>query len=71
MMIGLIGACFLLGIAIGCCSIARMGDIYGRKKMFLFPMILMLFCYFLLLFTKNAPLCYILMVIIGFACSGK
>jgi len=35
-MIGLMGAAFLLGIFAGCRTLTRMGDVKGRKPIFLF-----------------------------------
>jgi MFS family permease len=35
---GLFGSFFLLGIVIGCFTIARAGDIYGRRPVFIFGM---------------------------------
>ena len=32
--IGLMGVSFLVGIVVGCLTIARLGDIYGRKPIF-------------------------------------
>jgi MFS family permease len=71
MQIGAVGACFLIGIAIGCCTLARLSDIYGRKPIYLIGMVTMLICYFILIFLTNATFCYILLVVIGIATSGK
>jgi hypothetical protein len=38
-MIGLFGACFLAGIVVGSVTIARLGDILGRKPVFLYGII--------------------------------
>jgi MFS family permease len=40
MEIGLFGSSFLVGVVIGCVTFARMGDIYGRKKIFIIGMML-------------------------------
>ena len=38
--IGLIGAVFLFGIVVGCLSLTRLGDIIGRKPIYLLGLIM-------------------------------
>jgi len=33
--VGLIGAAFLLGVVVGCSTLARLGDIVGRKPIYM------------------------------------
>jgi len=63
--------CFLLGIAIGCFTLTRMGDIYGRKPIFLLGMVMQIGITVGLLFSKNAYLTYSLFIAFGFASTGK
>jgi MFS family permease len=71
MSIGMIGASFLLGIAVGCCTLARLGDIYGRKPIFILGMGILMFFYFILIFTTRLNAAYFILFIIGIAVSGK
>jgi MFS family permease len=32
---GINGAMFILGLVVGCSSLTRMGDVYGRKPLFM------------------------------------
>jgi MFS family permease len=71
MNVGMIGASFLVGIAVGCCTLARLGDIYGRKPIFIIGMGISMFFFFTLIFTTNMGACYFILFIIGIAISGK
>ena len=51
--IGLFGAFFLGGIVIGSVSLTRMGDIYGRKPIFLVGVIMQIFITAAFLFVKS------------------
>lgn len=67
----MIGASFLIGIAVGCCTLARLGDIYGRKPIFILGMGILLLFFFILIFTTNLAVAYLILFVIGFAVSGK
>ena len=44
-MIGLVGAAFLIGIVIGSLTITRLGDVYGRRPIYMLGCVLHLgFC---------------------------
>lgn len=69
--VGLFGACFLLGIVVGCVTLTRMGDIQGRKKVFLVGMACQFATTLGLLVTRQESLFYILLLILGWAVTGK
>jgi MFS family permease len=70
-MVGLFGSFFLLGMVIGCLTLARMGDIYGRKKVFILGMVCQVAACGGLLVSRSAPIDYILMLVLGWAITGK
>ena len=53
-LIGLMGACFLLGIAFGCFTLARLADVIGRKPILISSMIVLNICLFTIIFLENA-----------------
>lgn len=69
--IGLFGACFLLGMVVGCVTLARMGDLYGRKKVFLFGMGCQILATCGLLVSKSVAIDYLLLLVLGWAVTGK
>ena len=70
-MIGLLGSFFLVGMALGCCTLARAGDIYGRKIVFSISIMTLIITSLLFLFSKNVYFDYMLLLIIGWAVTGK
>mmetsp|Transcript_43137 Transcript_43137/g.41472 ORF Transcript_43137/g.41472 Transcript_43137/m.41472 type:complete len:248 (+) Transcript_43137:48-791(+) len=70
-LIGLLGACFLIGIAIGCVTLARLADVYGRRKIFIFSMVLFLGNLLTFLVMQNEVLVYFVIVVVGWAGWGK
>lgn len=68
---GLFGSCFLLGMVIGCLTLARMGDLYGRKKVFLFGMACQLIATCGLLVSTSEVANYLLLLVLGWAVTGK
>jgi MFS family permease len=44
MVVGLIGALFLVGIVIGCSTLTRLGDVYGRKPIYMLGICLHIGC---------------------------
>eukprot|EP00347_Sterkiella_histriomuscorum_P021446 403333947 len=69
--IGLFGSIFLLGIVFGSVTLTRLGDIYGRKPVFLIGMILQIFVTAAYLISDSLTFAYILTFLIGLACTGK
>ena len=69
--IGLIGSMYLLGWALGCLIIPRLGDIYGRKIPVAVSVGFSLFVYLGLILSQNIYLTMLLFLFIGFTCPGK
>ena len=64
------GACYLIGTVIGCLTLARMGDIYGRKPIMLIGVIMIVIVTFLLLLSRSYIFDYVLIMTIGIAITG-
>lgn len=69
--VGLFGGFFLSGIVIGCVTLARMGDLYGRKKVYVFGLCVQLLITLGILVSSSAILDYVLLLVLGWAMSGK
>ena len=69
--IGLIGSSFLIGMVIGCMTVTRLGDVYGRKPIFMFGMGLSVIMIVILIFTTNYIMVYFLVFFFGIATTGK
>ena len=69
--IGLIGSCFMLGIVFGCITIARLGDIYGRRPIFILGMMLQIIGIFGIIVSSNLYLAYFYTLLLGLSITGK
>jgi MFS family permease len=69
--IGLMGSSFLFGMVIGCLTLARMGDLYGRKRIFLLGMSCQLLATVGLLVSHSDLVVYLLLLTLGWAVTGK
>ena len=69
--IGLFGSCFLLGMVIGCLTLARLGDVHGRKKIFLLGMSCQLMATAGLLISRSELVDYLLLMLLGWSITGK
>jgi MFS family permease len=58
-------------MVIGCVTLARMGDLYGRKKVFLLGMFCQLLSTFGLLVSHSQGIDYLLLLVLGWAVTGK
>jgi MFS family permease len=70
-IVGLIGAIFLFGIVIGCSTVTRLGDVYGRKPVYLFGMIMHLLFVIGVVLSKNLILSFVLLLIFGVSLTGR
>ena len=71
--IGLMGVSFLVGIVFGCLTIARLGDIYGRKPIFKLGLYMHLafsvsICF---LQTQNLVIIYLLLLLLGMSVTAR
>jgi MFS family permease len=71
MMIGLVGALFLLGIVVGCLTLTRQGDVYGRKPLYILGLAMQIGFTFGIVFTTNYIVAYILLFILGMSVTAK
>ncbi|CDW78040.1 solute carrier family member 5 [Stylonychia lemnae] len=69
--IGLFGSLFLAGIVLGSVTLTRLGDIYGRKPIFLIGMAIQILTTVGVLMNSNIMVAYALFFIIGFGVTGK
>jgi len=70
-MIGLIGAVFLAGIVIGCATLTRLGDIYGRKPIYMMGIIMHLIFMAGILFVTKQYITYLLIFWFGLSISTR
>jgi MFS family permease len=63
--IGMYGFVYLAGIVVGCLTVARMGDVWGRKPIYLIGMILNFFLTLGLVFSYNKYLTLVLLCVLG------
>lgn len=70
-MIGLIGACFLFGIVIGCMTLTRMGDVVGRKPIFMLGVIMHILCISGLIVSVNFLIDFLLVFIYGISLTAR
>jgi len=64
-MIGLMGAAFLLGIFAGCRTLTRMGDVKGRKPIYLIGMAFNLGCAVFIFFAYHIFIVYFILFLLG------
>ena len=71
--IGMMGFSFLLGIVIGCLTVARLGDVYGRKPIYKLGLYLHLAFSLCICFlkTQNFLLLYGLLLIFGMSLTAR
>ena len=65
MATALIGVVGFFGVALGCLFLPRMGDLYGRKPIFCVCLTLQAPLYFLVTYTTNVKIAYIIMFVTG------
>lgn len=69
--IGVLGASFLFGIVFGCSTLTRLGDVYGRKPIYMLGIVMHLFFMTFILFTTNKWVMFIMLVIFGMSISSR
>jgi MFS family permease len=70
-MVGLIGALFLLGIVVGCSTLTRLGDVYGRRPIYLLGLCMHIFFMCGILLSTNMYLSYFLLFIFGMSITAR
>ena len=69
--IGMLGAMFLVGINLGCLTIARLGDVYGRKPIYKLGFFMNLFISIAMLFMRSEVLAYATLVVFGMSITAR
>lgn len=69
----MMGASFLFGIVVGCLTLTRFGDIYGRKPVYKLGLFMHLAFSIVICFltTKNYVLLYLLLIFLGMSVTAR
>jgi MFS family permease len=70
-MIGLIGAAFLMGVVIGSLTLTRLGDVHGRRPIFMLGLVMHLGFMAGIMVVTNYVLCYVLVFIFGLSLTAR
>ena len=70
-MIGLIGSLFLVGIVIGCSTLTRLGDVYGRKPIYIVGLLMHMICMVSILTTTSVIFSYFLLFVFGLSVTSR
>lgn len=70
-MIGLLGASFLMGIVIGCSTLTRLGDVHGRRPIYMLGIVMHLFFMCGILIVTIDWICFILVFIFGMSVTAR
>jgi MFS family permease len=70
-MMGLIGAVFLIGIVVGCSFVTRLGDVYGRKPVYLAGLTLNMLLILTLVVNKNVWVAYACIFLLGISITAR
>jgi MFS family permease len=70
-MIGLLGACFLLGIVVGCSTLTRLGDTHGRKPIYMLGICIHLLFMVGILIVKSPIICFFLTFVFGMSVTAR
>ena len=70
-MIGLIGAAFLMGVVIGSLTLTRLGDVHGRRPIFMLGLVMHLGFMAGIMVVTNYILCYVLVFIFGLSLTAR
>lgn len=70
-MIGLIGAAFLMGVVIGSLTLTRLGDVHGRRPIFMLGLVMHLGFMAGIMIVTNYVLCYVLVFIFGLSLTAR
>ena len=71
MTIGLIGALFLIGIVVGCSTLTRLGDVYGRRPIYMLGILLHLICMICILQVTELKYAYFLFFVFGLSVTAR
>jgi len=69
--IGLIGACFLFGIVVGCMTLTRLGDVVGRKPIYMLGVTMHIGAMIGILTTHSATIAFVLIFTFGMSVTAR
>ena len=69
--VGLVGSMFFIGMAATVLWVPRLGDIYGRRKMFIIGIVIDAICYTGMMLTQNYYVMLAILFIFGLAASSR
>lgn len=69
--LGLIGSIFLVGIVVGCSTVTKFGDYYGRRPVYLMGLILNFVLVGILIISKNAIIAYVCLFFLGVSITAR
>ena len=61
----------MVGIVVGCLTVTRLGDIYGRKPLFQLGLLIHITVFSVLIFCHSIPFAFILIFISGYSVTMK
>lgn len=61
------GSAFLFGIVVGCLTITRMGDVWGRKPIYLSGLLMHIIVTCVIVFSANVTVGYIMLGGMGYS----
>ena len=70
-IVGLIGSLFIVGIVVGCMTLTRMGDIVGRRPIYLIGLVLHIFALLAMLVNTEVWVGYILLFVSGLSITAR
>jgi MFS family permease len=70
-LIGLLGACFLMGIVIGCSTLTRLGDKHGRKPVYLLGVVIHICFTLSMLISTNQIVDFCLIFMFGMSVTAR
>ena len=68
---GLLGAMFLVGIVVGCSTLTRLGDIKGRKPIYILGILIHLVFMSAVFFVTNEWIAYFAVFLFGLSISSR
>ena len=71
MELGFVGFTFLLGIVVGCLTLTRLGDYYGRRPIYMLGLLMHLTITLFLVFSREPILDFVLLFCLGLSLTAR
>jgi MFS family permease len=69
--LGGIGFIFLVGIVVGCSTLTKLGDFYGRRPVFMLGYAMNFACIIALMFSHNVYVDYVILFCLGLSIAAR